>query len=92
MASISAALIASWLGGAPYSLEASHLVAVAGEQYPSLIALGLLTGLLGIGHWSPAWVRSELRSGHPIAIRLALPPAAAMLIEVDTSSSSQSSA
>lgn len=73
-ASISAALIANWLGGAPYSLEASHLVAVAGEQYPSLIALGLLTGLLGIGiirasswlerifnqKWLPVWGRPVL--------------------------------
>jgi len=69
--SISAALIANWLGGAPYSLETSHLAAVAGEQYPSLIALGLITGLLGIAiirastlldrlfnrKWLPIWCK-----------------------------------
>ena len=68
-ASLSAALTAQWLGGAPYSLEVSHVGAVGVEQYLLLIGLALIVSAVGIVvmrssptverlfTWMPVWIR-----------------------------------
>ncbi len=70
-ASLSAALTAQWLGGAPYSLEVPHVGSVGVEQYLALIGLALVTGGIGIAvmrssavverlftqDWIPTWIR-----------------------------------
>ena len=68
-ASLSAALTAQWLGGAPYSLEVSHVGAVGLEQYLALIGLALIVSAVGIVvmrssptverlfTWMPVWIR-----------------------------------
>jgi CIC family chloride channel protein len=70
-ASLSAALTAQWLGGAPYSLVVPHVGAVTGEQYLVLIALALIVSMVGIAvmrssavvelafnqRWFPVWLR-----------------------------------
>src|SRR6201987_298240 len=47
-ASLSAALTAQYLGGAPYSLEVPHVNSVGLEQYLALIALALIAAAIGI--------------------------------------------
>jgi CIC family chloride channel protein len=47
-ASLSAALTAQYLGGAPYSLEVPHVNSVGLEQYLALIALALISASIGI--------------------------------------------
>jgi CIC family chloride channel protein len=70
-ASLSAALTAQWLGGAPYSLAVPHVGAVTGEQYLALIVLALIVSMIGIAvmrssavverafnqRWMPVWLR-----------------------------------
>jgi CIC family chloride channel protein len=68
-ASLSAALTAQYLGGAPYSLEVSHVGAVGIEQYLTLIGLALIVSAVGIVvmrssptverlfTWMPVWIR-----------------------------------
>jgi chloride channel protein, CIC family len=70
-ASLSAALTAQWLGGAPYSLEVPHVNAVGVEQYLALIGLSLIVSMIGIlvmrssalferlfaQSWVPVWFR-----------------------------------
>jgi chloride channel protein, CIC family len=68
-ASLSAALTAQWLGGAPYSLEVSQVGAVGVEQYLALIGLALIVSAVGIVvmrssptverlfTWMPVWIR-----------------------------------
>jgi CIC family chloride channel protein len=70
-ASLSAALTAQWLGGAPYSLEVPRVSAVGVEQYLALIVLALITAAVGIAvmrsssvverlfnqSWLPVWIR-----------------------------------
>ncbi len=70
-ASLSAALTAQWLGGAPYSLEVPHVNAVGVEQYLALIVLSLIVSVIGIAvmrssalferlfaqSWVPVWFR-----------------------------------
>jgi chloride channel protein, CIC family len=70
-ASLSAALTAQWLGGAPYSLEVPHVNAVGVEQYLALIVLSLIVSVIGIAvmrssalferlfaqSWVPIWFR-----------------------------------
>jgi CIC family chloride channel protein len=70
-ASLSAALTAQWLGGAPYSLEVPHVNAVGVEQYLALIVLSLIVSAIGIAvmrssalferlfaqSWVPVWFR-----------------------------------
>jgi CIC family chloride channel protein len=68
-ASLSAALTAQYLGGAPYSLEVSHVGAVGIEQYLALIGLALIVSAVGIVvmrssptverlfTWIPVWIR-----------------------------------
>lgn len=70
-ASLSAAITAQWLGGAPYSLEVPKVGSVGVEQYLALIALALITGTVGIAimrssavverlfkqAWLPVWIR-----------------------------------
>jgi chloride channel protein, CIC family len=68
-ASLSAALTAQYLGGAPYSLEVSHVGAVGLEQYLVLIGLALIVSAVGIVvmrsspaverlfAWIPVWIR-----------------------------------
>jgi chloride channel protein, CIC family len=68
-ASLSAALTAQYLGGAPYSLEVSHVGAVGIEQYLALIGLALIVSAVGIVvmrssstverlfGWIPVWIR-----------------------------------
>jgi chloride channel protein, CIC family len=70
-ASLSAALTAQWLGGAPYSLEVPHVNAVGLEQYLALIGLSLIVSVIGIvvmrssalferlfaQSWVPIWFR-----------------------------------
>jgi CIC family chloride channel protein len=70
-ASLSAALTAQWLGGAPYSLEVPHVNAVGVEQYLALIVLSLIVSVIGIvvmrsselferlfaRSWVPVWCR-----------------------------------
>jgi CIC family chloride channel protein len=47
-ASLSAALTAQYLGGAPYQLEVPHVDSVGLEQYLALIVLALISALIGI--------------------------------------------
>src|SRR5207245_9892320 len=47
-ASLSAALTAQWLGGAPYSLEVAHVGAVGIETYLALIGLALIVSAVGL--------------------------------------------
>lgn len=70
-ASLSGALTAQWLGGAPYSLEVPHVNSVGLEQYLALIILALIASVLGIAvmrsssmferlfahSWLPIWIR-----------------------------------
>jgi chloride channel protein, CIC family len=68
-ASLSAALTAQYLGGAPYSLEVSQVGAVRLEQYLALIGLALIVSAVGIVvmrssptverlfTWMPVWIR-----------------------------------
>ena len=70
-ASLSAALTAQWLGGAPYSLEVPQVGAVGVEQYLALIGLALIAAAVGIAvmrsssvferlfnrSWLPVWIR-----------------------------------
>jgi chloride channel protein, CIC family len=68
-ASLSAALTAQYLGGAPYSLEVSKVSAVGVEQYLALIGLALIVSGVGIAvmrssttaerlfTWMPVWIR-----------------------------------
>src|SRR6201993_5515227 len=68
-ASLSGALTAQWLGGAPYSLETPHVGTVGVEQYLALIALALIVSAVGIVvmrssswverlfTWMPVWIR-----------------------------------
>jgi chloride channel protein, CIC family len=68
-ASLAAALTAQWLGGAPYSLEVSHVGTVGIEQYLALIGLALIVSAVGIVvmrssptverlfAWIPVWIR-----------------------------------
>lgn len=69
--SLSAVLVAQWLGGAPYSLDIPHVGAVNGEQYFALIVLALIVSLVGIAVmrgsalverifnqvWIPVWIK-----------------------------------
>jgi CIC family chloride channel protein len=70
-ASLAGALTAQYLGGAPYSLEVSHVGSVGLEQYLALIGLALIVSTIGIlvmrssslfervfaQKWLPVWVR-----------------------------------
>jgi chloride channel protein, CIC family len=70
-ASLAGALTAQYLGGAPYSLEISHVGSVGLEQYLALIGLSLLVAIIGIlvmrssslfervfaQKWLPVWIR-----------------------------------
>jgi chloride channel protein, CIC family len=68
-ASLSAALTAQYLGGAPYSLEVSYVGAIGIEQYLALIFLALAVSAVGIVvmrssptverlfTWIPVWIR-----------------------------------
>jgi chloride channel protein, CIC family len=68
-ASLSAALTAQYLGGAPYSLEVSKVGAVGLEQYLASIGLALIVSAVGIAvmrsstsverlfAWMPVWIR-----------------------------------
>jgi chloride channel protein, CIC family len=68
-ASLSAALTAQYLGGAPYSLEVAKVGAVGLEQYLALIGLALIVSAVGIVvmrsstlferlfSWMPVWLR-----------------------------------
>jgi chloride channel protein, CIC family len=47
-ASLSAALTAQYLGGAPYSLEVPHVNSIGLEQYLALIVLALIAASIGI--------------------------------------------
>lgn len=72
--SLSAVLVAKWLGGAPYSLDVPHVGAVNGEQYFALIVLALIVSLVGIAvmrgsalverivnrSWIPVWIKPAL--------------------------------
>jgi chloride channel protein, CIC family len=73
-ASLSAALTAQGLGGAPYSLNVPHVGAVAAEHYLALIVLALIVSGIGIAvmrssalverafhqKWIPVWIRPPL--------------------------------
>jgi CIC family chloride channel protein len=73
-ASLSAALTAKWLGGAPYSLDVPQVGAVVGEQYLALLILALIVGAVGIlvmrgsalferlfaRRWLPVWLRPAI--------------------------------
>src|ERR1700722_4330810 len=73
-ASLSGALTAQVLGGAPYSLNVPHVGAVGFEQYLALIVLALIVSLIGIlvmrssalfervfnRAWIPVWMRPVL--------------------------------
>jgi CIC family chloride channel protein len=73
-ASLSAAITAQALGGAPYSLEVPRVGSVGVEQYLMLIVLALLTSAVGIAimrsssvverlfkqAWLPVWIRPVL--------------------------------
>src|SRR5262245_7244831 len=71
-ASLSGALTAQWLGGAPYSLETTHVGTVGVEQYLALIALALIVSAIGIVvmrssswverlfTWMPVWIRPAM--------------------------------
>ncbi|MGH6742196.1 MAG: chloride channel protein, partial [Bradyrhizobium sp.] len=70
-ASLAGALTAQNLGGAPYSLEVSHVGGVGLEQYLALIGLALIVSIIGIlvmrssslfervfaQRWLPIWLR-----------------------------------
>src|SRR5215470_9150231 len=70
-ASLAGALTAQYLGGAPYSLEVSHVGSVGLEQYLALIGLALIVSIIGIlvmrssslfeqvfaQKWFPVWLR-----------------------------------
>src|SRR5262245_46985040 len=70
-ASLAGALTAQYLGGAPYSLEVSHVGSVGLEQYLALIGLALIVSVIGIlvmrssslfervfaQKWLPVWIR-----------------------------------
>ncbi len=70
-ASLAGALTAQYLGGAPYSLEVSHVGSVGLEQYLALIGLALIVAVIGIlvmrssslfervfkQKWLPVWLR-----------------------------------
>jgi chloride channel protein, CIC family len=70
-ASLAGALTAQNLGGAPYSLEVSHVGTVGLEQYLALIGLALIVSVIGIlvmrssslfervfaQKWLPIWIR-----------------------------------
>jgi len=70
-ASLAGALTAQYLGGAPYSLEVSHVGSVGLEQYLALIGLALIVATIGIlvmrssslfervfkQKWLPVWLR-----------------------------------
>jgi len=68
-ASLAGALTAQYLGGAPYSLEVSHVGSVGLEQYLALIGLALVVSVIGIlvmrssslfervFKWLPVWFR-----------------------------------
>lgn len=70
-ASLAGALTAQYLGGAPYSLEVSHVGSVGLEQYLALIGLALIVSIIGIlvmrsssvfervfaQKWLPIWIR-----------------------------------
>src|SRR6201999_2987977 len=70
-ASLAGALTAQNLGGAPYSLEVSHVGTVGLEQYLALVGLALIVSVIGIlvmrssslfervfkQRWLPIWVR-----------------------------------
>jgi chloride channel protein, CIC family len=70
-ASLAGALTAQWLGGAPYSLEISHVGKVGVEHYLALIGLALIVSAIGIlvmrssslferlfaNSWTPVWIR-----------------------------------
>jgi chloride channel protein, CIC family len=70
-ASLAGALTAQYLGGAPYSLEVSHVGSVGLEQYLALIGLALIVAIIGIlvmrssavfervfaQKWLPVWIR-----------------------------------
>jgi CIC family chloride channel protein len=73
-ASISGALTAQWLGGAPYSLNVPRVGAIAAEHYLALIVLALIVSVIGIAvmrssalvervfnqAWIPVWLRPVL--------------------------------
>jgi chloride channel protein, CIC family len=70
-ASLAGALTAQYLGGAPYSLEVSHVGSVGLEQYLALVGLALIVAVIGIlvmrssslfervfaQTWLPIWIR-----------------------------------
>jgi chloride channel protein, CIC family len=70
-ASLAGALTAQYLGGAPYSLEISHVGSVGLEQYLALVGLALIVAVIGIlvmrssslfervfaQKWLPVWIR-----------------------------------
>src|SRR5215813_7477920 len=70
-ASLAGALTAQYLGGAPYSLEVSHVGTVGLEQYLALVGLALIVAIIGIlvmrssslfervfaQKWLPVWIR-----------------------------------
>jgi CIC family chloride channel protein len=70
-ASLAGALTAQNLGGAPYSLEISHVGSVSLEQYLALVGLSLIVAMIGIlvmrssslfervfkQKWLPVWLR-----------------------------------
>lgn len=72
--SLSAALTAQWLGGAPYSLNVPHVGTITGEQYLVLILLALIVSMVGIAvmrssalferifnqRWIPVWLRPAI--------------------------------
>ncbi|WP_315838725.1 chloride channel protein [Bradyrhizobium prioriisuperbiae] len=73
-ASLSAALTARWLGGAPYSLNVPQVGAVTGEQYLAIIVLALIVAAVGIvvmrssalvervfnQPWLPVWLKTPI--------------------------------
>jgi CIC family chloride channel protein len=70
-ASLAGALTAQYLGGAPYSLEISHVGSVGLEQYLALVGFALIVAVIGIlvmrssslfervfaQKWLPVWLR-----------------------------------
>ena len=70
-ASLAGALTAQYLGGAPYSLEISHVGSVGLEQYLALVGFALIVAIIGIlvmrssslfervfkQKWFPVWLR-----------------------------------
>src|ERR1700744_5245596 len=73
-ASLSAALTAQWLGGAPYSLNVPHVSTIVAEHYLALIVLAVIVSMIGIAvmrsstlverafnqSWIPVWLRPVL--------------------------------